>query len=153
MFEARNPQYRRLFGPVSISNNYKSLSREILVAFLRRNSLSADMAKWVTPRNAPKLPAGRGRSSKLAAVVVRSVEAIDDLLGEIESDRAGMPVLLRQYLKLNAKLLGFNVDPSFGDALDGLMLVDLLDADAPILTRFMGRERLTKFKRFHASKF
>jgi putative hemolysin len=146
---ARHPRYRRLFGTVSISNDYQSLSRQILMAFLRRNVLSSDLARGVIPRNPPKQALGRQHTSKLAALVVRSVEAVDDLVSEIESDRAGMPVLLRQYLRLNAKLLGFNVDPDFGDVLDGLMLVDLLQVERAILTRYMGRDNLASFYAFH----
>jgi putative hemolysin len=149
LFVARHPGYRRLFGPVSISNEYQSLSREILMAFLRRNALAADLAKGVAPRNPPKLRGRRDGTSKLAALVVKTVEAVDELVGEIESDRAGMPVLLRQYLKLNAKLLGFNVDADFGDVLDGLMLVDLLDVAPAILTRYMGRDALTAYYAHH----
>ena len=51
-----------------------------------------------------------------------------------------MPVLLRQYLKLNARLLGFNTDPAFGDALDALMLVDLTQVSRAVLVRYMGRD-------------
>jgi putative hemolysin len=149
LFVARHPHYRRLFGPVSISNEYQSLSREILMAFLRRNALAADLAKGVTPRNPPKLGGRREGTSKLAALVVKTVEAVDELVGAIESDRAGMPVLLRQYLKLNAKLLGFNVDAEFGDVLDGLMLVDLLDVAPAILTRYMGRDAVAEYYAHH----
>ena len=46
-----------------------------------------------------------------------------------------MPVLLRQYLQLNASLLGFNVDPAFGDALDALMMVDLTRVPVRTLQR------------------
>jgi hypothetical protein len=52
-------------------------------------------------------------------------------------------------LKLSAKLLGFNVDPDFGDVLDGLMLVDLLKVDKPILARYMGAENIATFRAFH----
>ena len=61
-------------------------------------------------------------------------------LGQLEADGKGIPVLLRQYLKLNARVLGFNVDPEFGDALDALMMVDLMDVDPAILRRYFGRE-------------
>jgi hypothetical protein len=79
------------------------------------------------------------------------------LIGDIESDRCstelaevrGSPVLLRQYLKLNAELLGFNVDPDFGDVLDGLMLVDLAQVQRAILVRYMGRENATRFLAYH----
>ena len=149
LFVARHPRYRRLFGPVSISNEYQSLTREILIAFLRRNALSAELAKWVRPRNPPKLGGRREGMSKLAAVAVKTVEAVDELVGEIESELRGMPVLLRQYLKLNAKLLGFNVDPDFGNVLDGLMLVDLLEVSPAILARYMGRENLSAYYAHH----
>jgi hypothetical protein len=56
-----------------------------------------------------------------------------------------VPVLLRQYLKLNAKLLGFSVDPSFGNVLDGLIVVDLADVHDAILARFMGRAESRAF--------
>jgi hypothetical protein len=60
-------------------------------------------------------------------------------------------VLLRQYLKLGARLLGFNVDPSFGDVLDGLMLVDLMKVDPGLLGRYLGRENLESFYAHHAA--
>jgi hypothetical protein len=49
-------------------------------------------------------------------------------------------VLLRHYLKLNAKLLGFSVDPAFGGVLDGLVVVDLLDVDRALQARYLGKE-------------
>jgi len=62
------------------------------------------------------------------------------LVARLEADGKGIPVLLRQYLRLNAKLLGFNVDPAFGDTLDALMMVDLADVNPGILTRYFGKQ-------------
>jgi putative hemolysin len=146
---ARHPNYHRLFGTVSISNDYQSLSRQILMTFLSRNMLAPPhLAGGVTAKNPPRQIDGR-QTSRLAGLVVKSVEAVDDLVCEIESDRAGMPILLRQYLRLSARFLGFNVDPAFGDVLDGLMLVDLLDVERAILTRYMGRENVATFYAYH----
>jgi hypothetical protein len=39
-----------------------------------------------------------------------------------------VPVLLKKYIMQNAKIIGFNIDPKFNDALDGLMILDLEDA-------------------------
>jgi hypothetical protein len=64
---------------------------------------------------------------------------VSSLVRRVEPDGKDIPVLLRQYLKLNAKLLGFTMDPSFGNVLDGLMMVDLADVEPGILSRFMGR--------------
>ena len=71
------------------------------------------------------------------------------MVTEAERDGKGVPVLLRQYLKLNAKLLGFNVDPQFGDALDALMMVDLTTVDAAILHRYLGRQATAQFLARH----
>ena len=60
-----------------------------------------------------------------------------------------MPVLLRQYLRLNASLLGFNVDPAFGDALDALMMVDLTRVQPNILERYLGRTGAVRFLAHH----
>jgi hypothetical protein len=148
-FVARNPQYRRLFGTVSISADYQSLSQQILAGFLYATSFRPDLAARIHPRNPPPfLRAGRGAPSCLGSVA-RTVADVGALVAEIESDGKGVPVLLRQYLKLNARLLGFNVDPMFGGVLDGLMMVDLLDVDPGLLTRYLGRGGARDFLAFH----
>lgn len=43
------------------------------------------------------------------------LKAMDSLISEIESSQMKVPVLLRQYLALNAKLISFNIDPKFSD--------------------------------------
>jgi hypothetical protein len=53
----------------------------------------------------------------------------------------GLPVLLRQYLGMNGKLVCFNVDPSFNDALDGLIVVNLKKVPVKTLGKYMGREQ------------
>ena len=72
-------------------------------------------------------------------------------MSEIEADHKPMPVLLRQYLKLNGRLLGFNVDPDFSDVLDVLIMVDLRHTDRKILSRTMGRDGVARFLEAHQS--
>jgi hypothetical protein len=86
-----------------------------------------------------------------ASAEPRTIAEADALTARFESDGRGMPVLLRQYLKLNARLLGFNVDPAFGDALDALMMVDLLEVDVRILRRFFGAAGARAFLAEHAA--
>jgi hypothetical protein len=60
--------------------------------------------------------------------------------------------LLRQYLKLNARLIGFNADANFGDALDALMMVDLTAVEPCILTRYFGRQEAAQFLAQHCRR-
>lgn len=149
-FVARHPRYKMLLGPVSISNDYHSVSKQLLVAFLTASRLAGDFARWVTPRNPLRTRPSREIANSLSGTAVGDVDQVDELVSEVEADRRGMPILLRQYLKLNAKLLAFNVDPDFGDVLDGLMLADLTTVNRQILTRYMGRGAAGRFLAHHA---
>ena len=148
-FIARHPQYRVLFGAVSISARYSDRTREMLMAFLEQNHLDRALSELVSPENAPRST----RPKDLAGGTVPStVEEADTLVSKLESNGRGMPVLLRQYLRLNARLLAFNVDPAFGDALDALMTVDLAKVDPRILRRYFGPGDARAFLKYHAAQ-
>ena len=138
---ARQPRYRRLFGVVSISDRYDTTSRQLLVKFLRHTRFDADLGRLVRAMNPPAPP----RSEWVDAVTVERLEDVCALVRQIEPDGKDIPVLLRQYLKLNAKLLGFTVDASFGNVLDGLVLVDLDRIEPAILSRLMGKNEARTF--------
>lgn len=146
---AINPRYKRLFGPVSISDRYTSMSKRLLVAFLRMSHIASDLSELIQGKNPPRLLRDAEIDPRLTGMLVRDVDEVDELLSEIERERLKTPVLLRQYLKLNAKLLGFNVDPQFGDVLDALMIVDLTKVQRAILYRYMGAEMAQSFLAYH----
>jgi len=148
-YVVRNPRYRWLFGTVSISADYRSLSQQIMASFLYATSFRGDLARLIQPTNPPAfLRSARGVPQAIGAVV-RTIADVGALLAEIESDGKGVPVLLRQYLKLNAKLLGFNVDEAFGGVLDGLMAVDLMELTPELRARYMGRDGSDAFAAYH----
>jgi putative hemolysin len=134
---ASGGRYRRLFGAVSISDRYSSTTRELLVTFLQATRQDRSLAELV---RAPRPLAGNpvadptGLQAGDAPAAVRRLEA----------ECKDMPVLLRQYLRLNAKLLSFSVDPAFGDVLDGLMVVDLADVAPALLARVLGRDQAAR---------
>jgi putative hemolysin len=149
-FAAANPQYRILFGPVSISNEYQTASRQVMVEFLRAHNYQSELARWVKPRK-PFRP-GTDGLRKTEWVGLDDLDDVSELLSRIESDGKGVPILLKQYLKLGGRLLGFNVDPQFNDALDGLIMVDLCETDPKVLERYMGKEETARFLAYHRSK-
>jgi len=135
-FAAERSDARVLFGTVSISARYSDRSHELLMAFLSQNHLDRSLAELVEALH-PR--AQRPVREPATVVLPRSIDEANALVSSIEADGKGMPVLLRQYLKLNARLIGFNVDPDFNEALDALMMVDLTTADPSILTRYLGK--------------
>lgn len=148
-FISRNPQYKILFGPVSISDDYHAVSRSLMVQFLRQNKCDTSLSRFVSPR----APYRAGRVKPLNASLLRScVRDIDDvslLISEIEKDGKGIPILLRHYLKLNATILSFNVDKAFSSVVDGLILVDLLRTDPRLMRHFMGIRGQEIFAKHH----
>jgi len=143
-FLVRHPRYKVLFGPVSISREYQSLSRRLMVEFLAEKRGDEALSALVRAKNPLREKLAREERAMLRGLV-RDVDDISTLVAEIEEDNKGMPVLLRHYLRLGARLLSFNVDPLFGDCLDGLIVVDLRQTDARILKRFMGEEGHRRF--------
>ena len=147
-FVQRYPHYRVLFGAVSISARYTDRTRHMLMRFLEQNHLHQQLAELVTSLH-PYAPSHPLRATSVH--VAGTIDQADALVSQFERDGRGMPVLLRQYLKLNARVLGFNVDPSFGNVLDALMMVDLLQVDPRILRRYFGSGGARTFLEYHVS--
>lgn len=138
-YVAHNPRYHRLFGPVSISQDYTPISQNIIVKFLRENRWDKELGPLVKPLNPfPRNPD--------ISPLLENINQVSARISESEADGKGIPVLLKQYLKLNATLLEFNLDPDFSDCLDALILVDLHDAPPAVLSRYMGKEAYAKFQ-------
>jgi putative hemolysin len=142
---AQSPRYRTLFGPVSISSRYQDSSQQLLRAFLASERSDLTLAELVAARNPPSPLA----PPSAAEVAPASVDELDAAVARLEGTQ-GIPVLLRQYLRLNAAVLGFNVDPAFGDSLDALMMVDLMRLPSGMLERYLGREAKA-FYEYHAA--
>ena len=149
---ANEPRYRVLFGPVSISAEYGAVTRQILARFLLANRYSAGLGSLVRPKRPLPADPHDAAGALVRSTVASSVDKVDEIVRELEAGQRGIPVLLRQYLKLNAKLLGFSVDPAFGHVLDGLIVVDLLDVDRSLLSRYLGKDGAARFVEWHAAR-
>lgn len=140
----RHPRYRVLFGAVSISNEYATLSKEMLIEYLRTQNYENRYARMVRARR----PFRRRHALRVLASELKclaDIEALSALVSEIEQDGKGVPILLRQYLKLGGRLLGFNVDPAFSNSIDCLIMVDLRETDPRVLNKYMGRDGAQRF--------
>jgi putative hemolysin len=142
----RNPRCKTLFGPVSISKDYQDLSRRIMVSYLKAHCFRNDLAAFVRPRTGLRDRPLRGLDTNAAMTIMgEDIDELSSLIGEIEPDGKGVPVLIRQYLKLNGGILGFNIDKDFGNVLDALIMVDLTRTDPKVLPRYLGKDGAEAF--------
>jgi putative hemolysin len=148
-FVAQQPRYRYLFGPVTISAAYSPASQALMVEALMRPPFLSTLAASVEPRRPFK--ARHPARDELARLghMVDSVDHLDALIRDIETDGKGVPILLKQYLKLGAKCLAFNRDPDFGDCLDVLCVFDVLECNRRTMHKYLGREATQQYLAAH----
>jgi putative hemolysin len=120
-----NQNLRYIIGPVSISNQYQEVSKELIIEFIKRNYFDHDLAQHVSPRHAFKPKVKNVDTEALLEASKDDIKKMDRIISDIEPSSFTMPVLLKKYLQQNARILAFNSDPKFNNALDGLMLLDL----------------------------
>jgi len=148
-FVERSPQYAVLFGAVSISGRYAPASRRLIVEYLSAYRADTRLTSQVRPRR-PFRDGIRTSTPDGGIPAPRSLEELSQQIAQIEPDRKGVPVLLRQYLQLGGRLLGFNLDRDFADTLDGLIMVDVRQVDGAVLERYMGERGAAAFRAYHA---
>ena len=142
-------RYRKLFGPVSISDEYTAASRRLMVRYLRERHAHTALAGTVKPR-IPFVGFGINATEReLIGSRLVDADECSALVSTIEQDGKGFPVLLKHYLRLNGKILCFNRDPSFGNVVDGLIMVDMLDTDPRLPSRLMGRAAWADYLLYH----
>lgn len=119
-------KYKYLIGPVSISNKFTHLSKDILVDHINKNHFDKKLSKLVKPRKPYKFKFNR-EERMILNNNINDIHVIDNLISDIEVSRNKIPVLLKKYLLQNAKIISFNIDPKFNNALDGLIVMKLED--------------------------
>lgn len=126
-FLVKNPEYRYLLGPVSISNSFSDLSKGLIVEFLKRHYSHPTLQGLIKPKTPFKYDIPTSLNSELILKYIgNDLSKLDKVIHDIEPE-LHMPVLLKKYMKQNAKVLSANVDPEFNYCLDVLVLLDLKD--------------------------
>ncbi|MEL6656287.1 MAG: GNAT family N-acetyltransferase [Bacteroidota bacterium] len=126
----RHPQYRYLIGPVSISKFYSDVCKSMIVQFVKRYYYDQELAQSFHPRT-PFLP--KVQEMELDKITGQRLQDLETFLANIEPEHMKLPIMLKQYTKLNARFISFNLDPNFSDALDGLMILNLADLPPNII--------------------
>jgi hypothetical protein len=118
-----------------------------MMSFLERYASLPSLKDLVLPRKRM-----RTRIELIATIDRLEVDDLATAVSDIEAGGEGMPVLLRQYLKLGGKLLSFSVDRKFSDVLDGLIVVDLTQTEPRLLERYLGKEEAAQFLEYQKGK-
>lgn len=127
-FLIKNPDYRYLIGPVSISGKFNKVSKEVIIKFIMANHFNYKFGQYIKPRTKFKADKDIELDINLILQAAKTdIKAIDKFIGDIESSKENIPVLLKKYISLNASIVGFNIDPKFNSCLDGLIVLDLFD--------------------------
>lgn len=123
-----NAEYKYIIGPVSISNNFNKLSKDLIVSFIKKHYYDTQLSLHVKARKKYKVKKANSDVS-MEMLQAEDIDKLDTFIDSIELGQLKIPVLLKKYLKQNAKIIGFNVDPSFNNCLDGLMILDFKSID------------------------
>lgn len=149
-YVAQHPDSPVLFGAVSISNSYRQASRVIISESMKRISEASELKAYVTPRKPFRDPQRAPAELRCLARSLVSLDQLSSIIRDLEPEGRGLPVLLRQYLKMGGVILDFNVDRKFGNTLDGLVLVDLRKSAPAMMSRLMGKNSWESFSRVHS---
>lgn len=114
-----------IIGPVSMSNDYQTLSKELVIEFVQTNYGDPILSKLVRPRTKIKNTISQEDREALILTSRGEIRKFDKLLSEIEPMGKTMPILYKKYLAQNAKILAFNRDRKFNDAIDAFMILDI----------------------------
>ncbi|MCW3788055.1 lysophospholipid acyltransferase family protein [Plebeiibacterium sediminum] len=133
----KNKEVEYIIGPVSISNDFSRFSKDLLIAFIKKHCYDHELAKFVQPKKEFKV---KTDPESIEVILERNkgdLQKLDRFISGIEPGYLNIPVLLKQYIRQNAKIIGFNVDPNFNDSLDGLMILAVKDLPEETY-RFLG---------------
>jgi putative hemolysin len=149
---ARRPEYATLIGAVSVSNQYSAASRELIARYFEAQSAAGRWRGAVKPRRPLRGSlVGRWEMESLCSLLP-DVDELSAPITDLEPDGKGIPILVKQYVRMGGKLLAFSVDPQFGNTLDGFVMVDLTQSSPAALERYMGKEEAASFVAGNASR-
>ena len=123
----RYPEHKYLIGGVSISNQFSNFSKSLMIEFMKSHYYDPYVAQYVHPKKEFKVKLKDADKDFVFDSTEADLNKFDKIIDEVEPGALRLPVLLKKYIKQNAKLVAFNVDPLFNNAVDGLMYIKIAD--------------------------
>jgi len=123
----RYPEYKYLMGGVSISNRFSEFSKSLMIEFMKSHYYDPYIAQYIQPKKEFKVKLKDADKDFVFDAAKADMQKFDKVIDEIEPGALRIPVLIKKYVKQNARLVAFNVDPKFNNAVDGLMYIKVSD--------------------------
>ena len=128
VFLLQHDEYRYLIGPVSISNDFSKFSKSLIVEFIRKYFFDEELSTYIVPRKDFNIKPDKAIDRNIFIDnSEKDINKIEKIILDIEPGYR-LPVLLKKYLEINGRIIGFNIDPKFNYCLDGLLILDLYNA-------------------------
>ncbi len=123
----RFPKHKYLIGGVSISNQFSNFSKSLMIEFMKSHYWDPYVAQYIRPKKEFKVRLKDADKEFVFDESAADLNKFDKLIDEVEPGSLRLPVLIKKYIKQNAKVVAFNVDPLFNNAVDGLMYIRIAD--------------------------
>ena len=123
----RYPEHKFLLGGVSISNQFSDFSKSLMIEFMKSNYYDPYIAQYIHPKKEFKVKLKDADKDFIFDETEADLNKFDKIIDELEPGSLRLPVLIKKYIKQNARLVAFNVDPLFNNAIDGLMYIRIAD--------------------------
>jgi putative hemolysin len=142
------PHIQTFFGAVSISNEFQSISKKLIIDFLAKyhgQSLSSLVSAKHPPQLATYLPESEWQ---LLINTVQDLSLLNTVVSNIEEDGKEIPPLIAVYLSLMGSFIAFDHDTGF-NSIDGLLVMNMIDAakkNNPIMRRLMGKQNFDIYR-------
>lgn len=123
----RFPEHKYLIGGVSISNQFTEFSKSLMIEFMKSHYYDPYVAQYIHPKKEYKVKLKDADKDFVFNEAEADLNKFDKIIDEIEPGNLRLPVLIKKYIKQNARVIAFNVDPLFNNAVDGLMYIRIAD--------------------------
>lgn len=123
----RYPEHKYLIGGVSISNQFSDFSKSLMIEFMKSHYYDPYVAQYIHPKKEYKVKLKDADKDFVFNETEADLNKFDKIIDEVEPGNLRLPVLIKKYIKQNARVVAFNVDPLFNNAVDGLMYIRIAD--------------------------
>jgi putative hemolysin len=147
----RYPEHKFLIGGVSISNQFSDFSKSLMIEFMKSHFYDPYIAQYIHPKKEFRVKLKDADKDFVFNEAEADLNKFDKIIDEVEPGNLRLPVLIKKYIKQNARVVAFNVDPLFNNAVDGLMYIRIADLPESTVKPVM-EEFQAELERKHAEE-